>query len=129
MGFFDVVINKELKAVKEELVSKLEKKLAPLSDETIKEKNSLLFKNFKAEGTLLNYDLSIEIEKSKESLSLNIFGELLNVWIMVIIIVAGILFTYGLGVILLVAFVYYQKVVVTKYINKTLDSLATKTSE
>lgn len=129
MGLFDVSINKELQITKDELLSQLKTKFTSSSDETILEKNSLVFKNFKAQGTLLTYDLSIEVTPSKNSISLNIFGELLNVWIMVVIIVAGILFTYGLGVILLVAFVYYQKVVVTKYINKTLDSLSSKTLE
>lgn len=123
MGLFDVSIKKDLKITKEELISYLKKSFSSSSDEVIEEKNYLLFKYFKAKGAFLNYDLKIEINTSKNTISLDVFGELLNVWIMVIIIIAGILFTYGIGVILLVAFVYYQKIVVNKFINNTLNKL------
>ena len=126
MGLFDITINKELNITKDELISKLEKKLNSLSAETIKEKDSLLFKNFKADGALLTYDLNIVIQQSKSSISLNIFGELLNVWFMVVIIVLGILYTYGVAIIILVAFAYYQKKVSTQFLNKLLDKLTDK---
>lgn len=126
MGLFDITINKELNITKDELISKLEKKLNSLSAETIKEKDSLLFKNFKADGALLTYDLNIVIQQSKSSISLNILGELLNVWFMVVIIVLGILYTYGVAIIILVAFAYYQKKVSTQFLNKLLDKLTDK---
>lgn len=123
MGIFDITIKKDLEKNKDVLIEELKKKFTPLSEETSVEKNHLFFKAFKPEGTLLTYDLKVDISTSKKSISLNIFGELLNVWIMVIIIVVGILFTYGIGVILLIAFVYYQKTVGTKFVNKILDSI------
>jgi hypothetical protein len=116
MGIFDVTINKQLETNKDQLIESLKKKLSPLSEESKIDKSTLFFKSFKAEGTLLTYDLNIEIDASKKSLNLNIFGELLNVWIMIVIIVLGILFTYGIGVILLVLFVFYQKRVTRKYL-------------
>lgn len=123
MGIFDINIVREFKQDKEQLINNLKEKLSPLSNESEHEKNTLLFKNFKAKGTLLTYDVSVDIEKSKNDISLNIDGELLNVWILVILIVLGILFTYGLGLILIVGFAYYQKIVATKYINKILDEI------
>jgi len=121
MGFFDLSINKKLDSNKKEIIEKLKKNFSPLSDESTLEKDTLTFKNFKAKKTLLTYDLCIEIESSKNSISLNIFGELLNVWILVVLILLGILFTYGFGVIILVLFVYFQKLTATKYINKILE--------
>ena len=122
MGFFDVSMNKEVKVSKEEILTYLKKEFTPLCNETTIENKSILFQNFKAKGTLLTYDLNINIEKTKDRQLLEIDGELLNVWILVIIIVLGILFTYGIGVILIVGFAYYQKVAATKYINKILEN-------
>lgn len=123
MGLFDINIRKEIQVDKDKLIKQLEQELTLSSEELNIEKNTLLFKNFKPKGTFVNYDLNINLEKSKNSISLDIFGELLNVWIFVIIIVLGILFTYGIGVIIIVLFVYYQKIVATKYLNKFLEDI------
>ncbi len=123
MGFFDIHIKKDLETKKDEVIKYLENKLNPFcKDSTISEK-TLFFKGFKPKSSLLTYDLNIDIEKSKKSISLNIFGELLHVWILVILVVTGILFTYGIGVILVILFVFYQKTLATKYINKLLDNI------
>lgn len=123
MGFFDIHIKKDLETQKDEVVKYLENKLTPFCKDSTFSDTTLFFKSFKPESSLLTFDLNIDIEKSKKSLSLNIFGELLHVWILAILVVTGILFTYGVGVILVIVFVYYQKTVATKYLNNLLDNI------
>lgn len=123
MGLFDIHIKKDLETKKDEVVKYLENKLTPFCKDSTISNNTLFFKSFKPKSSLLTYDLNIDIEKSKKSISLNIFGELLHVWILVILVVTGILFTYGVGVILVILVVFYQKTVATKYLNKLLDDI------
>lgn len=123
MGFFDVDLKKELSAPKIESIDFLEKKLSPFSKEIKIEKNSLILKNFKLDRSLLQYDLKIDFTESKKCISLNIYGELLNLWILVILIVTGIMFTYGIGVIIIIAYTYYQKRVTSKYIESIINKL------
>lgn len=123
MGLFDIQIKKDIQTQKDEVINYLENKLTPFSKDTTISEKTLFFKGFKPKSSLLTYDLNIDIEKSKKSISLNIFGELLHVWILVILIVTGILFTYGIGVILVIVFVFYQKITATKYLNNLLDNI------
>lgn len=123
MGLFDIQIKKDIQTQKDEVINYLENKLTPFSKDTTISEKTLFFKGFKPKSSLLTYDLNIDIEKSKKSISLNIFGELLHVWILVILVVTGILFTYGIGVILVIVFVFYQKITATKYLNNFLDNI------
>jgi hypothetical protein len=123
MGLFDIQIKKDIQTQKDEVINYLENKLTPFSKDTTISEKTLFFKGFKPKSSLLTYDLNIDIEKSKKSISLNIFGELLHVWILVILVVTGILFTYGIGVILVIVFVFYQKITSTKYLNNLLDNI------
>ncbi|TLP39481.1 hypothetical protein [Arcobacter arenosus] len=123
MGLFDIQIKKDIQTQKDEVINYLENKLTPFSKDTTISEKTLFFKGFKPKSSLLTYDLNIDIEKSKKSISLNIFGELLHVWILVILVVTGILFTYGIGVILVIVFVFYQKITATKYLNNLLDNI------
>ncbi|MDY0051172.1 MAG: hypothetical protein RBR65_01415 [Aliarcobacter sp.] len=45
--------------------------------------------------------------------------------IIAIVIILAIILTYGLGVILVVGFVYYQKIVATKYLNSLIENYQT----
>lgn len=123
MGLFDIQIKKDIQTQKDEVINYLENKLTPFSKDSTISNNTLFFKGFKPKSSLLTYDLNIDIEKSKRCISLNIFGELLYVWILVILVVTGILFTYGIGVILVIIYVFYQKTVTTKYLNNLLDNI------
>ncbi len=123
MGLFDIQIKKDIQTQKDEVINYLENKLTPFSKDSTISNNALFFKGFKPKSSLLTYDLNIDIEKSKRCISLNIFGELLHVWILVILVVTGILFTYGIGVILVIIYVFYQKTVTTKYLNNLLDNI------
>lgn len=126
MGFFDVHIEKDIEASKSEAVSFLENRLTPFSINSRTENNTLIFESFKTANSLLNYKLIIELIKSKKSISLNIYGELQNVWVLVILIVTGIILTYGIGVILVILYAYYQKRVATKFINKIIEEFPPK---
>lgn len=123
MGLFDIQIKKDIQTQKDEVIKYLENKLTPFCKDSTINNKTLFFKGFKPKSSLLTYDLNIDIEKSKRNISLNIFGELLNVWILVILVVTGILFTYGIGVILVIIYVFYQKTVTTKYLNNLLDNI------
>lgn len=101
MGLFDVYIERNLEKSKIEVVNYLKNELTPLSKNTTTSENSLIFENFKPKYSLLNYNLEIVANESKKNISLNIFGELQNLWVLVILIIIGILLTYGIGVILL----------------------------
>jgi len=121
MGFFDVDFEKELNAPKIETLDFLEKKLTPFSKEKEKGKKFLILKNFKLNRSLLQYDLNINFIESKKCHSLNIYGELQNLWILVILIVTGIMFTYGIGVIIVIAYTYYQKRTTSKFIESIIN--------
>ncbi len=73
----------------------------------------------------MKYNLSINLEKSNKGFNLSIDGELqqLYVLILVVLIILSILFTFGIGVIFVVAFAYLQKQSTTKVINSLLDKI------
>ena len=121
MGLFDININKELE--KETTLDYLEKKLYKYSNETIsKDKNLLTLEKFKSEKSILKYNLKISTQNFENKKYLRIEGELQNVWIFVILVILSILLTQGLGIIPVILFVYYQKVVNTKFLEDILDN-------
>lgn len=124
MGLFDVSVNKEItsKKTRDEMLDFLDKKLKNDSyKEMDRTATSILLDKYKAPGTYLKYNVNIDFEKQKEKIKLNIYGELQDVWFFVVFIVLAILFTQGIAIIPLVGFVYYQKRVVSKYLEELLE--------
>ena len=76
-------------------------------------------------NTLLKYNLSAKILSNKKESTLQIDAELQDTLIIAIVIILAIVLTYGLGVIIVVAYVYYQKVVATKYLNSLIENYQT----
>ncbi len=126
MGLFDVNIKRKVKITdKKMILSYFENALKHSSSKpVVKEKEHLGLEKFKAKNAFLKYNLNMKIENSE----LIVEGELQNAWVFVILIVLGILFTYGIGVIIIVAFIYYQKIVSTRYLNVLIDTFEQKES-
>lgn len=118
MGLFDVSIEHNTKS-KEDILNSLKQELEVYSKESFHEYKKLTLSKFKMPRSLLNYNLEISIEKN----SINIFGELQNVMFIAILIILAILLTQGIGVVLIIAYVYYQKIATTKYINTIIEAL------
>ncbi len=126
MGLFDVGIRKQISSQKskEEILATIEKKIKVFSEETSQIKNNtLLLNSFKS--SILKYNLSINLEKTKNSFSLSIDGELQQFYVLILLtlIILSILFTLGIGIIFIVGFTYLQKHFTTKIINSLLDKI------
>ena len=125
MGIFDISTQKKSHNIekKEEIINNLNEKFKAISDEYESNNNLFIFKKFKAEKSFLSYDLKVTVKESKESFTIDFEGELQNVWVLVLLIVLGILFTYGIGVILVAAFAYLQKKSSTKFIETSFEQI------
>ncbi|QKF80790.1 hypothetical protein [Halarcobacter ebronensis] len=125
MGIFDISTQQKSYKIekKDEVVKLLKEKLSTFSKETESTKSQLIFRKFKPSNLYLYYDLIVDIKAEKESFTLSFEGELQNVWILVVLIVLGILFTYGFGLIIVVLFTFLQKKVATKYIESTFEEI------
>lgn len=117
MGFFDISISEQSKDAKE-CINQLKERIEPHSKEFSQNKYSMEFIHFKPKGSLLKYNLKVENTKQ------NIFieGELQNTLLITILIILSILLTYGLGVILIVGYVYYQKRAVTHFLKALISN-------
>ena len=114
MGLFDLTIKKELQSEdKNKVLKYLKDTLCSDDYKYSTEDKTIIIENFKAKNALLKYNLTV----SNENDGLYIEGELQQVWILTILIILSILFTQGIGVILIVAVTYYQKVFTSKYLN------------
>lgn len=73
---------------------------------------------------LLKYKLNIHLQKNKKdnNSEITITGELQYTFLLTILILLSILLTYGLGIIFVIGFMYYQKVVVTKQLQTFLHN-------
>lgn len=73
---------------------------------------------------LLKYNLNIHLQKNKKdnNSEITITGELQYTFLLTILILLSILLTYGLGIIFVIGFMYYQKVVVTKQLQTLLHN-------
>lgn len=125
MGLFDVGIREKISSQKskKEISKSIEKSIKDYSSETLKTKDeTIILKSFKS--SILKYDLSINLEKSNKGFDLSIDGELQQFYILIFLglIIFSILFTYGLGVILVVAFAFLQKQSTTKTINTLIKN-------
>jgi hypothetical protein len=127
MGIFDVQINKKIKLKKtnKDLFEFLKKQLLKDKDyENDLTREELSIKKCHI-NTLLKYNISAKIDSNKKESTLQIDAELQDTLIIAIVIILAIVLTYGLGVILVVAYVYYQKVIATKYLNSLIENYQT----
>ena len=127
MGIFDVQINKKIKLKKtnKDLFEFLKKQLLKDKDyENDLTREELSIKKCHI-NTLLKYNISAKLDSNKKESTLQIDAELQDTLIIAIIIILAIVLTYGLGVILVVGFVYYQKVIATKYLNTLIENYQT----
>ena len=127
MGIFDVQINKKIKLKKtnKDLFEFIKKRLLKDKDyENDLTREELSIKKCHI-NTLLKYNISTKLDSSKKESTLQIDAELQDTLIIAIVIILAIILTYGLGVILVVGFVYYQKVVATKYLNSVIEKYQT----
>ena len=127
MGIFDVQINKKIKLKKtnKDLFEFLKKQILKDKDyenEITREELSIKKCHI---NTLLKYNLSAKILSNKKESTLQIDAELQDTLIIAIVIILAIVLTYGIGVILVVAYVYYQKVSATKYLNSLIENYQT----
>jgi len=118
MGLFDVSLQKEINVNKEQL-NELKKSLEQSATQSKVTNNRLEITEFKLNYSLLKYNLIIEAFKNK----LTVTGELQQVLLLTILIVLAILLTYGFGVIVIVAYAYYQKRVATKFLEEVLEKV------
>ena len=127
MGIFDVQINKKIKLKKtnKDLFEFIKKRLLKDKDyENDLTREELSIKKCHI-NTLLKYNISAKIVTNKKESTLQVDAELQDTLIIAIVIILAIVLTYGLGVIIVVAYVYYQKVVATKYLNSLIENYQT----
>ena len=108
MGMFDVQINKKIKLKKtnKDLFEFLKKQLLKNKDyenEITREELSIKKCHI---NTLLKYNISTKRDSSKKEATLQIDAELQDSLIIAIVMILAIVLTYGVGVILVVGFVY-----------------------
>lgn len=124
MGLFDITIKKELekKEQKKEILTYIEKKIKndPYLDSSRSE-SVLSFEKYKSPTSLLKYNLTIKTDKINNKDYFSIDGELQDVWLFVILILLSILLTQGIAIIPIIIFVFWQKKVVTKYLETFVD--------
>ena len=122
MGMFDVQVIKELKLEKDknDLYEFFYKQLSKDEkyDYTIKNDELNIKKN--PINTFLKYNLNAKFDSN----TLVIDAELDNSYTLFItlLIILSILFTYGLGILPIIGFVYYQKTKATKYLKTLLTN-------
>ena len=124
MGMFDVQIIKELKLKKDknDLYEFFYKQLSKDKkyDYTIQNSELNIKKN--PINTFLKYNVNANFDAD----TLIINAELDNSYTLLItlLIILSILFTYGLGILPIIGFVYYQKTKATKYLKTLLTNYA-----
>jgi hypothetical protein len=118
MGFFDISLHKDIGLDKNQL-SELKNSLDKHSFQSKVVNNRLEVSNFQLDSSWLKYNLTIQSYKNK----LLINGELQQVIVLTVLIVLAILLTYGFGVVLVVAYTYYQKRAATKYLEEVVEKL------
>ena len=75
-------------------------------------------------NTLLRYNLDINIQTNKKDniSEITVNGQLHDTLLLTIFIILSILLTYGLGIILVIGFTFYQKVVATKQLQMLIHN-------
>lgn len=126
MGMFDVEFheNLNLKEGNSNLFEFIKKQFLKNKNYEIKiEKDSLNIEKLQL-GSLLRYKLNITTSTNKKEKASQaiITAELQDTLILTIFIVLAIAFTYGLGIIPIIMFTYFQKVKATKYLKELLEN-------
>lgn len=126
MGMFDVEFheNLNLKEGNSNLFEFFKKQFLKNKNYEIKiEKDSLNIEKLQL-GSLLRYKLNITTSTNKKEKTSQaiISAELQDTLILTIFIVLAIAFTYGLGIIPIIMFTYFQKVKATKYLKELLEN-------
>ncbi|CAM3917828.1 hypothetical protein [Arcobacter cloacae] len=126
MGMFDVEFheNLNLKEGSSNLFEFIKKQFLKNKNYEIKiEKDSLNIEKLQL-GSLLRYKLNITTSTNKKEKTSQaiITAELQDTLILTIFIVLAIAFTYGLGIIPIIMFTYFQKVKATKYLKELLEN-------
>ncbi|MCB9096581.1 hypothetical protein [Arcobacter cloacae] len=126
MGMFDVEFheNLNLKEGNSNLFEFFKKQFSKNKNYEIKiEKDSLNIEKLQL-GSLLRYKLNITTSTNKKEKTSQaiITAELQDTLILTIFIVLAIAFTYGLGIIPIIMFTYFQKVKATKYLKELLEN-------
>lgn len=126
MGMFDVEFheNLNLKEGNSNLFEFIKKQFLKNKNYEIKiEKDSLNIEKLQL-GSLLRYKLNITTSTNKKEKTSQaiITAELQDTLILTIFIVLAIAFTYGLGIIPIIMFTYFQKVKATKYLKELLEN-------
>lgn len=124
MGMFDIQFTKEIKSKEEKdgLFQFIKTELQKNKEyENTIEKNRLTINKCHV-NTLTKYNLNIEFQANKKAGEIIVNGELLDTLAIAILVILAILFTYGMGVALVIGFVYYQKVKASKYLKSLIDS-------
>lgn len=126
MGLFDVNIRKELKTQKniDEVQTLIKENISEYSNELAKvEGNSISLDGFKS--SILKYNITATLQKSNQGFTLVLDGEIQQFYVLIlfVLIIVGILFTFGIAIIFIVAFAYLQKQSTKKFIDSLLDKL------
>ncbi|CAM3495875.1 hypothetical protein [Arcobacter aquimarinus] len=126
MGMFDVEFheNLNLKEGNSNLFEFFKKQFLKNKNYEIKiEKDSLDIEKLQL-GSFLRYKLNITTSTNKKEKTSQaiITAELQDTLILTIFIVLAIAFTYGLGIIPIIMFTYFQKVKATKYLKELLEN-------
>lgn len=123
MGFFDVTLQKDISFNKNQL-NELKSSLDKQATHSKVVNNRLEVTDFQRDSSWLKYNLTVQAFKNK----LTINGELQQVIMLTVLIVLAILLTYGFGVILVVAYTYYQKREATKYLEALVAKIEKNSS-
>jgi hypothetical protein len=126
MGMFDVEFQEEinLKEGNKSLFEFVKKQfLKDKEYETKIEKESLSIAKCNI-NTYLRYNLKITTSTNKKDKSSQVLvnAELHDTLILAILVILAIPFTYGIGIIFIIIFTYYQKVQATKYLKNMLTN-------
>lgn len=126
MGMFDVAFQEEvnLKEGNSNLFEFFKKQFSKNKNYDIKIDNENLSIEKLQLGSFLRYKLNISSQKNKKEKTSQaiITAELQDTLILTIFIVLAIAFTYGLGIIPIIMFTYFQKVKATKYLKELLEN-------
>jgi uncharacterized membrane protein len=75
--------------------------------------------------SILKYNLSIILNKTNKGFNLAIDGELQQFYVLIlfVLIILGIIFTFGIAIIFIVLFAYLQKRKTSQFLEKKLEKL------
>jgi len=126
MGMFDVEFQEEinLKEGNKSLFEFVKKQFLKDKDYDTKiEKENLSIPKSNI-NTYLRYNLKITTSTNKKDKSSQVLvnAELHDTLILAILVILAIPFTYGIGIIFIIIFTYYQKIQATKYLKNMLTN-------